>query len=295
MLRRVRKSFSKILLPLTLLLAAGIVAVVVLRQRRQADGITRQRIGFQEADLALVMPAKGAPDHRFALLSAWQRAEIPSALRFDPPLGSEHGGLTYNAQKFFEMNPPRGGPHLADDLNGIGGMNSDLGDPVFAVADGLVIHAGEPSAGWGNVLVLAHHTRDGRELHSMYAHLDTMAVGCGALVARGTRIGSVGTAHDNYPAHLHFEIGESHEVDIGPGYSATPLNRLDPAATVAGLRGAAADALAPSALAIALRPDDDPWSRIETKDAKSAQRLLEIISGMKDAHEDQPAVETHPE
>jgi hypothetical protein len=284
--------WAKLWVPLTLLLAAGIVAVVVWRGGKPGTG--RARIGFQEADQALAMPATGAPDHRFALLTAWQRAEIPTAVRFDPPLGSEHGGLTYNAQKFREMNETRGGPHLGDDLNGIGGMNSDLGDPVFAVADGLVIHAGEPAPGWGNILVLAHHTPDGRELHSMYAHLDKMAVGCGTLVARGARIGSVGTANDNYPAHLHFEIRDSREADIGSGYGESPLNRLDPAATVAGLRGAAADALAPSALAVMLRPADDPWSRLETKDAKSAERLLEIISGMKAAREGKPAPQPQP-
>jgi len=74
---------------------------------------------------------------------------------------------------------------------------------------------------------------------------------------------------------------DTREVDIGPGYGDSKLNRLDPAATIAGLRGAAADALAPAALTIVLRPDDDPWSMLETKDAKSAERLLEIIRGGK--------------
>lgn len=271
---------SKYLVPLTLLAAAVIVVVTVVRQARDPFSGRRERVGYQDADLPLAMPAGGKVDERFGFLTAWQRVQTPVALRFDPPLGSDHGGLAYNAQKFQAPNEARGGNHLGDDLNGIGGMNSDLGDPVFAVADGLVVYAGEPSNGWGNVIVVAHRTADGRSLHSMYAHLDRMSVSRGSLVARGGRIGTVGTAHGNYPAHLHFEMRDSDETDLGAGYGPA-LNRLDPAATVEGARGAAADDRQPSALALLLRPDEDPWSLLETKDANGAARLLELIGEKK--------------
>jgi murein DD-endopeptidase MepM/ murein hydrolase activator NlpD len=113
----------------------------------------------------------------------------------------------------------------------------------------------------------------------MYAHLDQMQVGWGTLVARGTRLGTVGTAHGNYPAHLHFEMRAADDVEIGSGYGMSKLNRLDPSATVTARRHAAPDDRAPAVLAAALLPGDDPWSRIEAKDAKSAERLLEIIKG----------------
>lgn len=175
-------------------------------------------------------------------------AQIPRATRFDPPMGTEHRGLVYNAQKFWEMNVKRGGHHTGDDLNGIGGMNTDLGDPVFSTADGLVLYAGEPSPGWGKTVVIAHKTVDGKLLHSMYAHLHRMDVRPGVLVARGGKIGTVGTANGFYPAHLHFEMRASDGVDIGAGYTAEPLNRLDPMATIAGLRNAQIDELSPSPL-----------------------------------------------
>ncbi|MEO5712468.1 MAG: M23 family metallopeptidase [Luteolibacter sp.] len=203
---------------------------------------------LQDADVPLSLPEKGEVDQRFQFLSAFQTAQIPKALRFDPPLGTEHLGLVYNAQKFWEMNDKRGGHHTGDDLNGIGGMNTDLGDPVFATADGLVIYAGEPSPGWGNLIVIAHKTADGRSLHSMYAHLHRIGVSIGSLVARGGKIGSVGTANGYYPAHLHFEMRASDGVDIGAGYAMFPLNRLDPMGTVNSLRNAAADDLSASPL-----------------------------------------------
>ena len=167
-------------------------------------------------------------------------------------MGSEHGGLVYNAQQFWEMNDKRGGHHTGDDLNGIGGMDSDLGDPVFATADGLVLFAGEPSPGWGKVVVIAHTAPDGSPLESMYAHLNSCDVTPGTLVARADKVGSVGTANGFYPAHLHFEMHTGNAVDIGAGYASTPLNRLDPMATVNSLRNAAADDLVPSPLARAL-------------------------------------------
>jgi murein DD-endopeptidase MepM/ murein hydrolase activator NlpD len=261
----VRRPASNLLLLLTLLAAVAVVGVVLWRIEHRPPPV---RIGFQDADAPLAMPEAGAPDHRFHFLSAWQTAQIPLATRFDPPLGSEHGALTYNAQKFWEMNDKRGGRHTGDDLNGIGGMDTDLGDPVFCVADGLVLYTGEPSPGWGKLVVIAHRTADGRVVHSMYAHLLRIDVARGSLVARGGKLGTVGTANGYYPAHLHFEMRASDGVDIGAGYAMHPLNRLDPMATVDSLRHAAADDLAPAPLACALQADTAPWTSMEIRGAE---------------------------
>ncbi|MCX6865565.1 MAG: M23 family metallopeptidase [Verrucomicrobia bacterium] len=234
-----------------LLAIAGVAGWRMVQTHNLARG------GFQDADWPLPMPVAGAVDHRLDIPAAWQVTQIPRALRFDPPLGSEHGGLVYNAQPFWEMNDKRGGRHLGDDLNGIGGMNTDLGDPLFAIADGLVLYAGESSPGWGKVVVIAHRLPDGHILHSMVAHLDRIDVAPGTLVPRGGRIGTVGTANGLYPAHLHFEMRAGDGVDIGAGYAMIPLNRLDPTATIATQRNAAAEDLAPSPLARALAKDPD--------------------------------------
>ena len=254
---------------LTLAVAAALLVFVLWRAGGGSQGV---RIGFQDADAPLAMPADGQIDQRFQFVSAWDHARIPVAGRFDPPMGSEHAALVYNAQKFGEMNEKRGGPHLGDDLNGIGGMNTDLGDPVYSTADGLVLYTGEPSHGWGKIVIIAHKAADGRMLHSMYAHLHRIDVPRGAWVARGGRIGSVGTANGCYPAHLHFEIRAANEVDIGPGYGANPLNRLDPMATVTALRGAAPDALSPSPMAAALATTGG-WTTLEIQGAEKSPLL----------------------
>src|SRR5207253_9947801 len=55
-----------------------------------------------------------------------------------------------NAQPFTKNH------HLGDDLNGIGGEDSDLGDPVYVVADGRVLLARDGGPGWGNVIIVLH-------------------------------------------------------------------------------------------------------------------------------------------
>lgn len=266
---------------ISLILLGGLIVFVAIWRGPSHDLPPIESLAnYQTADAPLLLPADGQPRHRLHQLSAWDMVKLPRAARFDTPMGSETGGLTYNAQRFWEMNEARGGHHTGDDLNGIGGMNSDLGDPVFATADGSVLYAGEPSPGWGKTLILGHMTTDGRALHSMYAHLDQMNVAVGSTVSRGQRIGSVGTANGYYPAHLHFEMRESDGVDIGGGYSMLPLNRLDPTKTVLKLRGAPDDRPAPSILPFAM-DKDSPWNRLELS-PEDAARLGEILSGKED-------------
>ena len=178
-------------------------------------------------------PEAGSPqppfDAAFLRLSPAEVSSLPLAVRFETPMGSEQAALTYNAQPF------RVTRHLGDDLNGVGGWNSDLGDPVYASATGKVIYAGWPSDGWGNMVVLAHRVPDAKApegwkvYQAVYAHLDEILVKHGEIVPRGAQLGKVGTAGGRYLAHLHFEIRESLSIYPGPGYSDVALDRLSPA------------------------------------------------------------------
>jgi murein DD-endopeptidase MepM/ murein hydrolase activator NlpD len=257
---------------IVLLIAAGLIGYAVWRSSQ--TGISEVKlVGYQEADEPFDMPENGKPDMRFHFLSAWQANQIPTVTRMDTPMGSENGALVYNAQKFWEMNDKRGGHHTGDDLNGIGGMNSDLGDPVFAAGDGLVVFTGNPSPGWGNIVVLAHRDAEGKPIHTMYAHLLEIKTVLGELVARGEKIGTVGTANGHYPAHLHFEARSSDGVDIGGGYASIPLNRLDPAAVVAALHEAGPDGISPAPLTFADLEEDQPWTSLKIENAEKLSEL----------------------
>lgn len=135
---------------------------------------------------------------------------------FDFPVGAPDASRYYDAQPF-GVNT-----HLGHDWNGLGGGDTDLGDPVYAVAAGIVLDAHDEAGGWGNVIRIVHGCR----IESVYAHLDTMEIATGLPVYRGQRIGTIGTAHGLYPAHLHFELRDR-PLPLGGGYSADPTGFLD--------------------------------------------------------------------
>jgi hypothetical protein len=181
----------------------------------------------------LTQPRKLNPAFQFP--SSFLLASLPLATRFDYPLGSENGALTYNAQPFAQNL------HLGDDLNGIGGENSDLGDPVYAVANGAVLLAGEGGPGWGTVIIVIHAINENgarRYVQSYYAHCDTILAYAGDEVHRGQRIATVGTGGGRYFAHLHFEMREFLTPFIGAGYRKNTDGWLNPSDFIAKHRGA---------------------------------------------------------
>jgi hypothetical protein len=256
------RHFSVITLSIVLL-GALFVGFAMIYDRPPEVPVVHSLRSAQEADAPAGYPVDVAPDDpgripefdpRFLMLDAFERFRIPSAPRFDQPLGSEHGALVYNAQAFFEMNDRAGKNHWGDDLNGIGGMNTDLGDPVYAIGNGLVLYAADRKGGWGNIVVLGHRLADGRIVQSMYAHLDRIKVPRGALVGRGQQIGTVGTAGGRWPAHLHFELYEAQGIDTGRGYALFRSNRLDPSAFLAEMESEASDDLSRGPLVLREAP-----------------------------------------
>src|SRR6266403_4488396 len=168
-------------------------------------------------------------DPAFQIPSPFELASLPVARRFDFPLGSEHGALAYNAQRFTENR------HLGDDLNGIGGEDSDLGDPIYCVADGCVLLTRDGGPGWGNVIIVLHaYINNGTRAYvqSYYGHVDQVLVHAGEKVRRGQQIATVGTANGRYFAHLHFEMREFVTPFIGPGYRDDTRGWLNPTAFI---------------------------------------------------------------
>ena len=164
-------------------------------------------------------------DPAFRLPSPLELESIPTASHFDFPLGNENGAMAYNAQHFTDNK------HLGDDLNGIGGENSDLGDPIYAIADGRVLLAREGGPGWGNIVILLHAYLDNGErkyVQSYYGHVQDMLVHPGETVKRGQQIATVGTADGRYFAHLHFEMREFLTPFIGPGYRQDTRGWINP-------------------------------------------------------------------
>jgi hypothetical protein len=214
------------------LLAAGAIVVAIWK-----------RVSPRLAELPAKAVTAKPLDPAFHRLTPREMATLPLAVRFDFPLGSEHGALTYNA------NPFRVSRHLGDDLNGIGGQNSDLGDAVYAAGAGRVVFAKEAGPGWGKMVILAHRVPEAaasagwKVWQTVYAHLDTVTVRLGEAVVRGQSIGTVGTADGLYLAHLHFEVREGPFINPGVGYADVPMNRVSPERFLFQQRGAEPEVL----------------------------------------------------
>lgn len=146
---------------------------------------------------------------------------------FDFPVGPPNAKGYYNAQGFGKND------HLGDDWNGTGGGNSDLGDPIYAIANGYVVSTEENGFGWGNVIRIVHYIKGKDQLvESLYAHCDTMLVKSGTWIKRSDQIGTIGNADGAYWAHLHLEIRTTVDMDLGGGYSEETTGFTDPTAFI---------------------------------------------------------------
>lgn len=141
------------------------------------------------------------------------------------PVGKSNTDGYYNAQKFGENN------HLGEDWNGIGGGNTDLGDPIYAAANGYVFFAENIGGGWGNVIRVVHYLPDHEKysyLESVYAHCYEISVKTGDFVKRGQKIGTIGTNDGQYLAHLHFELRHVVGWSLLWGYQENKYGFLNP-------------------------------------------------------------------
>ncbi|ALN87513.1 peptidase M23 family protein [Lysobacter capsici] len=86
-------------------------------------------------------------------------------------------------------------------------FEADVGDPVLAVADGVVSYSGVRS-GYGNVVEIDH----GNGYVTRYAHNSRLLMKVGELVRAGQEIAKAGSSGRSTGAHVHFEVWESGRV-----------------------------------------------------------------------------------
>lgn len=147
-------------------------------------------------------------------LAQQRTARVALADGFDFPVGKPDATGYYKARGL-RLRPP---VHFGEDWNGRGGGDTDLGDPVYNIGDGVVTFAYDVRQGWGNVVIIRHAYRDPssgqvRFCDSLYGHLRDMMVRTGQIVKRGQQVGTIGNNRGMYAAHLHFEI--RHNLSIG--------------------------------------------------------------------------------
>ena len=81
--------------------------------------------------------------------------------------------------------------------------------------------------GWGNVIIVRHAYQENgtiKNIDSLYGHLGSILVRRGQAVSRGQKIGTIGTAHGLYDAHLHLEIRKNIEIGMSRASFARDLS-----------------------------------------------------------------------
>jgi murein DD-endopeptidase MepM/ murein hydrolase activator NlpD len=155
---------------------------------------------------------------------------LPVATEFDPPLHPPDGAGAVVTLPFLE------GGHLGEDW-ATGKGDTDLGEPVYSVADGWVSVAQDFNNAFGKVVFICYRLPDGRwppSVEVMYAELQSIDVKPGDFVKRGQKIGTVGTGNGTYSAaagfgaHLHWEVRQTVGKGLGPGFDTNHEGWLQP-------------------------------------------------------------------
>jgi murein DD-endopeptidase MepM/ murein hydrolase activator NlpD len=76
------------------------------------------------------------------------------------------------------------------------------GSPIYASDSGVVVFAGWATGGYGNTVIVDH----GNGYQTLYAHLNSVTVGCGYSLQQGAIIGYAGSTGNSTGTHLHFEV-----------------------------------------------------------------------------------------
>jgi murein DD-endopeptidase MepM/ murein hydrolase activator NlpD len=97
---------------------------------------------------------------------------------------------------------------------------ADVGEPVYAIADGDVMYASDGMRGYGNVVILRHD----RQRVSLYAHNSALKVKAGDHVSRGSVVALLGSTGHSTGPHVHFEIRDG-DTPVDPR-SALPPSKL---------------------------------------------------------------------
>ena len=119
--------------------------------------------------------------------------------------------------------------HLAEDWNGIGGGSTDMGYPLYAIADGVVIavdNIGTVVPSIGKAIKVRYTLPDGKQVDSVYMHVQDIFVIENAIVVPGQKIATIGDGNGYYlnNAHLHWEMRTDLSLELRKNPYYNPLS-----------------------------------------------------------------------
>jgi murein DD-endopeptidase MepM/ murein hydrolase activator NlpD len=106
-------------------------------------------------------------------------------------------GFRFTSGFGYRRDPKTGGRRMHAGVDFAG----PVGTPLYATADGVVVHAGWAS-GYGRLVKIQHEFG----IETRYAHMNRLNVSVGQRVSRGQRIGDMGASGRVTGPHLHYEV-----------------------------------------------------------------------------------------
>ncbi|MCM3585170.1 peptidoglycan DD-metalloendopeptidase family protein [Mesobacillus maritimus] len=176
--------------------AAAIQKAIQLEQQRQAE-LEKQREA-EAAAAAAAASAKATSSNDGGSSSSSSSSNSVQAASTPPPVSG--GSFTWPASGYVSSgygSRSLGNHHGIDIAKG-GNV------PIVAAADGVVIRS-YYSSSYGNAIFISHSI-NGQVYTTVYAHMSNRAVGSGAVVKKGQRIGTMGNTGQSFGQHLHFEL-----------------------------------------------------------------------------------------
>ncbi|MBV7257866.1 M23 family metallopeptidase [Pacificimonas sp. WHA3] len=205
--------------------AATITGIARARSARAEAKIAR--LGLKPARLLGARTGQGGPFIPFGneagsaqdtafldMAAAMDRMERLESALMQVPSAAPAKQMSLTSKFGFRYDPITRAPamHMGQDFGG------RHGEPILAAAPGRVARATR-LRGYGNIVVLDH----GRGIRTRYAHLSRIDVKPGQRVARGARIGGMGSTGRSTGTHLHFEVRiDGKAVDPRPFLEAAP-------------------------------------------------------------------------
>lgn len=135
-----------------------------------------------------------APSQKPARLSNASRAKITN----QTPARSSSRFLRPVSGDVISGYGPKNGGTYNDGIN----IRAPRGSAVKAAENGVVVYVGNELKGSGNLVLVRHADR----WMSAYAHLDSISVKRGQTLARGAKLGTVGSTGSVSEPQLHFEL-----------------------------------------------------------------------------------------
>ncbi|MCB6177171.1 DUF5930 domain-containing protein [Rhodobacter sp. Har01] len=133
-----------------------------------------------------------------AILKELEEMNLYRMAAFKVPLGMPVKSAVRFTSGFGGRSDPLGRGYRMHDGQDLAG---DYGTPIFATADGVVVHAGWEN-GYGRLIKIQHAFG----IETRFGHLSQIRVEVGQRVSRGERIGDMGNSGRSTGTHLHYEV-----------------------------------------------------------------------------------------